>query len=386
MVGNISLAWVRHVTKTAPHRPFFAYIAPKAAHEPFIPAPWHVDAWPAGFPEHEPRPPPWNSSALARKGKHGNIPSQPMLTAEAARVITGVFKNRWRTLMSVDDLIGEAVRTCEVLRLMERTYFIFTSDHGFQLGEDNMLMDKRHVYDWDTRVHLLARGPGIPARSTFAFPATLVDLAPTFLGLAGLPKPPAMDGRSLIPLLTAGGDAEALPPSVGRHLRAAGPREAYAGAWRREVFIEYYFVAPNDKCVENCTLPGTWPKADSWCTDLPNNAQCWGPPQCNAACYPTEDRGNNFISLRTVGGATAEAAGREGDAPAGDVLYAEFATGDQAVSDVDFGEVAFVEMYRMASDAWMTDNVALNESTAPERAALHARLRKWYACAGEQCP
>eukprot|EP00966_Prymnesium_polylepis_P295450 6822588-Prymnesium_polylepis.1 len=64
-------------------------------------------------------------------------------------------------------------------------------------------MDKRHVYDWDTRVHLLARGPGIPAGSTMAFPATMVDLAPTFLSIAGLPKPPTMDGRSLLPLFVA---------------------------------------------------------------------------------------------------------------------------------------------------------------------------------------
>ena len=28
-----------------PTRPFFAYIAPKAAHEPFNPAPWYLDHW-----------------------------------------------------------------------------------------------------------------------------------------------------------------------------------------------------------------------------------------------------------------------------------------------------------------------------------------------------
>ena len=34
--------------------------------------------------------------------------------------------------------------------------------------------------------------------------SSVVDLAPTFLSLAGLPKPPAMDGRSLLPLLLHG--------------------------------------------------------------------------------------------------------------------------------------------------------------------------------------
>jgi hypothetical protein len=46
-------------------------------------------------------------------------------------------------------------------------------------------MDKRNVYDWDTKIHLLARGPGITHGSTWIEPATQVDMAPTFLGLAG---------------------------------------------------------------------------------------------------------------------------------------------------------------------------------------------------------
>ena len=38
-IGNVSMAWIRHTVKTG-KGPFFAYIAPKAAHEPFDPAPW----------------------------------------------------------------------------------------------------------------------------------------------------------------------------------------------------------------------------------------------------------------------------------------------------------------------------------------------------------
>ena len=49
--------------------------------------------------------------------------------------------------------------------VLNSTYFFYTSDHGFQLGQFNILMDKRQPYDWDTRIHLLARGPGIQAGS-----------------------------------------------------------------------------------------------------------------------------------------------------------------------------------------------------------------------------
>jgi N-acetylglucosamine-6-sulfatase len=58
------------------------------------------------------------------------------------------------------------------------SYFFYSSDHGFQLGQFNIPMDKRQVYDWDTRIHLLMRGPGISKGSTFELPATQVDVAP----------------------------------------------------------------------------------------------------------------------------------------------------------------------------------------------------------------
>ena len=60
--------------------------------------------WDASWPATEPRPVNWNCSAEARANHAGVVPTQPMLTAEAGRVVTAVFKNRWRTPMSVDDV------------------------------------------------------------------------------------------------------------------------------------------------------------------------------------------------------------------------------------------------------------------------------------------
>lgn len=115
--------------------------------------------------------------------------------------VTQSFQDRWRALMSVDDLIESVVTFIEQQGLADNTYFMYSSDHGFQLGEFNLLIDKRQSYDHDIRIHLLARGPGIAAGSTFAYPGTQVDLATTWLGLAGLAKPVGMDGRSIAPLI-----------------------------------------------------------------------------------------------------------------------------------------------------------------------------------------
>jgi N-acetylglucosamine-6-sulfatase len=177
-----------------------------------------------------------------------------MITTEAAKVITGVFKNRWRTLMSVDDLIAETVNVVEnELGLADRTFYFYSSDHGFQLGQWNILMDKRHVYDWNTHIHLLVRGPSILRGQIVKAPITNVDLAPTFVDLAcggtccnrttGLCVGGAsdtssntlapFDGRSVLPLLH----------SNNTHV---------IESWRSEVFIEYYYNDPNTKCVDSC--------------------------------------------------------------------------------------------------------------------------------------
>ena len=95
IIGNISIAWIQHVVRQDPARPFFAYIAPKAAHEPFNPAPWYVDHWDSSWPAHEPRPINWNCSAATRANHHGNVATEPMISDAAATVITDVFKNRW---------------------------------------------------------------------------------------------------------------------------------------------------------------------------------------------------------------------------------------------------------------------------------------------------
>jgi len=392
LVGNVSSAWIRKVVAEDPSRPFFAYIAPKAAHEPFNPAPWYEGHWDAAWPKQEPRPANWNCSSESRSNHHGVIATAPMLTEEAAAVVTGAFKNRWRTLMSVDDVISDTIRLCEELGVANNTYFFYSSDHGFQLGEFNILMDKRQVYEWDTRIHLLARGPGIPRGHKWAQAATQVDMAPTFLGLAGIDRPSQFDGRSLVPLLIPS-RAEPLPASTAQYLNRLlgnGGEEGYKAAWRDSVFIEYYYNDPNNKCIESCKkIPSKkqYPHADSNCADLTpgNNEVCWGGNQCTTSCYATESPANNWIALRTMP-----------DSQFGDQTYAEFQSGNQKQANIDFSEVDFVENYNNTADPWQLNNLASNsngsvrdwtstDSATQRTAKLHEVLRKWYTCAGDSC-
>jgi arylsulfatase A-like enzyme len=69
------------------------------------------------------------------------------------------------------------------------------------------------MYEPGLRVPLLARGPGIKAGSLPAQFVSNIDLAPTFLDLAGLPVPASMQGRSIVPLLQGEAPAD-WPTSV----------------------------------------------------------------------------------------------------------------------------------------------------------------------------
>lgn len=379
VIGNASIAWIRKVATQG--KPFMAYIAPKAAHEPFNPAPWYRDYWDPSWPQQEPRPENWNCSFESRRQHHGNIATEPLITEEASRIITGVFKNRWRTLMSVDDVISDVIGTIQELGLLNSTYFLYSSDHGFQLGQFNVPMDKRHVYTWDTKIHLLARGPGIPAGSAMPMPGTQVDIAPTLLGLAGIAAPETMDGRSIAPFLVEPHSLDLLD-ATRRHLSQLGDLAAYWAGWRREVFIEYYYCFYNVKCMPPAKASsatceaGDYPHRDSSCADLVNNADCWcegkGLPD-DPTCYATEDQSNNFIALRRFG---------EGQ----EDLYAEFQTGDQSMASVDFDQVDFVEHFDLEKDEWQMHNLAQDALLAPEQAKLHQRLRTWLHCAGSSCP
>ena len=117
--------------------------------------------------------------------------------------IDGQHNMRWDTLLSVDDYIGEIVRMLEDAKEMENTYFLFTSDHGFQLGQHRLPGDKRHLYEHDIRIPFVLRGPGVTANHTVDSIVLSIDVAPTFTDIASGSVPDDMDGVSMLPLLGA---------------------------------------------------------------------------------------------------------------------------------------------------------------------------------------
>jgi arylsulfatase A-like enzyme len=108
----------------------------------------------------------------------------------------------------MDDQVGKVLDALEEHPDKENTYVIFTSDHGYHMGEKGYLF-KFSPWEESAKVPFLVVGPQIPAGEKCSNPVSLLDVFPTLVDLANLPEPSwshresYFDGFSMKPLLTS---------------------------------------------------------------------------------------------------------------------------------------------------------------------------------------
>lgn len=109
------------------------------------------------------------------------------------------------TALAVDEGIGQLLDYLEKSGELDNTIIVYTSDQGFFLGEHGFF-DKRFMYEECQRTPVVMRYPkAIKAGSVSNAMAMNVDFAPTFLDIAGVHIPEAIQGTSLLPVLENGG-------------------------------------------------------------------------------------------------------------------------------------------------------------------------------------
>jgi N-acetylglucosamine-6-sulfatase len=106
-----------------------------------------------------------------------------------------------RTIVAVDESVGRIVDALAKKGQLESTFFMFTSDNGFMLGEHGLL-DKRCMYEGSIRIPLVVHCPDlIKPGSAIEEMVLNIDYSSTLLEVAGVTAPPTMQGASFLPLL-----------------------------------------------------------------------------------------------------------------------------------------------------------------------------------------
>jgi len=134
------------------------------------------------------------------RGYHGSAD----MTEREHRLVRAAY---WAMCDLIDEQIGRIFDALDRTGQRDSTIVIFTSDHGEMLGDHGIYLKGPYFYDPAVRVPLILSWPGgIPGGRRSGALVELVDLAPTLLDAAGLPRHPGMQGRSLMDLLRGRAD------------------------------------------------------------------------------------------------------------------------------------------------------------------------------------
>lgn len=150
-------------------------------------------------------------------------------------------------ITAVDHHLGRLLDGIHDLGMAENTLFVYSSDHGDQLWSQGHAQ-KGVPYEESIHIPLLVRWPGdVPADRISERLTSLVDIAPTLYGLAGVERLADVVGENHSALFSGGSD-------VGRE---AVPLANYAVGWRG-VRTDRYTYARTEPSVLPHLPDGGW--------------------------------------------------------------------------------------------------------------------------------
>lgn len=237
LLTDHAISWMKKRDKK---RPFFLYLSHKAVHSEFHPARRHEGK----YRDVTVISPPSMYLTATDSSKRFGIITPPSSKVNYDDIPQWVRAQRYswhgvdhmyhgaiafdefyrlylETLQGVDESVGKIIDWVKEQGLDKNTLIVYMGDNGFSFGEHG-LIDKRHAYEESMRVPMLVWGPGmVKPQSVMDEVIMNVDLAPTFLEIAGIAKPRKMQGSSF-----------------------AGLLNGKSTVWKRDkVFYEYYWEA-----------------------------------------------------------------------------------------------------------------------------------------------
>jgi arylsulfatase A-like enzyme len=171
------------------YRPHTPYVAPKKYFDMYPTDQINVPTIPDGYRESLPKP---ARASITRKK------DQIDLADDLARQAIQAY---YASITFADAQLGQILDTLRETGLDKNTVVVFTSDHGYHMGEHGH-WQKTTLFENAARVPLIIAGPGVKAAGqSTTTPAEMIDFYPTLAELCGLKPPKYLSGVSLAPVL-----------------------------------------------------------------------------------------------------------------------------------------------------------------------------------------
>ncbi len=215
-------------TKFKEDAPFFLAVGFVRPHVPLIAPERHFNQYPEGE-AYVPEVPQGDLEDVPEPAKRSTNAERFGMNAREQRQSISAYH---ASISFMDEQLGRLLDTLDRLDLRENTVVIFTSDHGFNLGEHTS-WQKSNLWEESVRIPLIVSVPGTEhAGSENDAIVELIDLYPTVaeLGGSGDQTPSILQGESLIPLLddpsapVANGIAYTITSRAGASLRTDSMR------------------------------------------------------------------------------------------------------------------------------------------------------------------
>lgn len=206
LITNDSLAFFRRAKQRQPNRPIMMVLSYPGPHGPEDSAPQYKDLFFNVTTHHTPA-----YDWAPNPDKQWILQVTDRMEPIHKKFTDVLMTKRLQTLQSIDEAIERLYHELDSLGELENSYIFYTSDHGYHLGQYGLVKGKAFPFDVDTKVPFLVKGPGIRGGSLFQQPVLNIDLAPTFLDIAGVSPPEHMDGKSIVPLFHESDDVTVDP-------------------------------------------------------------------------------------------------------------------------------------------------------------------------------
>ena len=168
-------------------RPHIPFVAPKKYFDLYDIKDFSVPESSDEYLQTIPKP-----AAASLRARREQINLDPELAAKIKHAY-------YATTSFMDAQIGRVLDKLKETGLDKNTIVVFTSDHGYHLGEHGH-WQKQTLFENATRVPLIFAGPGIKRQyKLINDPVELIDLYPTIMDLVDFKTPSFVSGKSLMP-------------------------------------------------------------------------------------------------------------------------------------------------------------------------------------------